>query len=250
MEQMTPGLYFSVNQRSSTELVRGGRRQASISAAYNDTARLGRSRQLGSEVSMTRSAALQTAIELAIAELEGVDLNSRCPGLGLPAPTEDGIELRLFGMVARLDPGDWSLRIEASGEPARPADRLLLLHYLGCDLPIIQSGELVSFRNLTGGQFYFPAFEARTVKPLVERFGNDIDQLRSQLARFDHELGDLGDLSARIHAMGNLWVTLVYHLGDDEFPADADLLFDSCISHVFGAEDAAVMGSRVCIALL
>jgi hypothetical protein len=43
---------------------------------------------------------------------------------------------------------------------------------------------------------------------------------------------------------------LVYRAGDDEFPASADLLFDACIRRVFCAEDAAVLGSRVCLGLL
>jgi hypothetical protein len=60
----------------------------------------------------------------------------------------------------------------------------------------------------------------------------------------------LGDLPARIHALGNLHLTLVYHLGDDELPPAADVLFDGCIRRVFGAEDAAVMASRICLGLL
>ena len=61
---------------------------------------------------------------------------------------------------------------------------------------------------------------------------------------------DLGDVGARIHAFGNLYATLVYRSGDDEFPATADFLFDSSVERVFCAEDAAFLGSRICLGLL
>ncbi len=50
--------------------------------------------------------------------------------------------------------------------------------------------------------------------------------------------------------MGKLHVTLVHHVGDDEFPAGANVLFDSCVKRVFGAEDAAIMAARICSGLL
>jgi hypothetical protein len=193
---------------------------------------------------------VNTAIERAVAELRTAELDHRWANLGLAEPRGGGVELRLFGIDARLDTGDWKLVVRATGEPVRPTDRLLLLHYTMCDLPVAPTGELISFRNLPGGQFYYGPFRARTVEPLIERFGDEIELLRSNLGRFDHELTEHGDLGARIHALGNLWVTLVYHSGDEEFAADADVLFDACVRRAYGAEDAAVMASRICLGLL
>jgi len=199
---------------------------------------------------VSKSDGVNTAIELAIRGLRVADLGPRWSNLGLPEPDDGGVDLRLFGRDARLDTSGWTLTDKASGESVRPADRLLLLHYLECDLPVTPAGELVSFRSLPGGQFYYTPFRGRTVAPLLRSIGNDLDKLRAHLGRFDHELTGIGDLGVRIHALGNLWVTLVYHLGDEEFPASADVLFDRCIKRVFGAEDAAVMAGRICIGLL
>jgi hypothetical protein len=60
----------------------------------------------------------------------------------------------------------------------------------------------------------------------------------------------LGDFGARIHAIGKVYVTLVYHLGDEEFPASADLLFDASIKRVYPTEDAAVLASRISMSLV
>jgi hypothetical protein len=199
---------------------------------------------------LSKSDGVNTAIELAIRKLRGADLGSRWSNLGLPRPDDGRVDLRLFGIDARLDISDWTLVDTASGEPVRPADRLLLLHYLECDLPVTPTGELVSFRSLSGGQFYYTPFRGRTVAPLLKSIGNDLERLTSHLGRFDHEQTRVGDLGVRIHAFGNIWVTLVYHLGDEEFPASADVLFDPCIKRVFGAEDAAVIAGRICVGLL
>jgi hypothetical protein len=193
---------------------------------------------------------VETAIERAIDELGKADLDRRWSNLGLPEPDEGRVDCRLFGVDVRLDVSGWTVVDRTTNEPVRPADRLLLLHYLMCDLPVTPTGELLSFRSLPGGQFYYGPFRSRTADPLIKRFGNDLDALAANLDRFDHQTTDHGDLGARIHGLGNLWVTLVYHRGDDEFPADADVLFDACIQRVYGAEDAAVVASRICIGLL
>jgi len=199
---------------------------------------------------MSKRSGMEKAVELAVQELTTIDLDSRCSNLGLPGPENGQLDLRIFGADARLNIDGWTLTLRSSGEPARPDDLVLLLHYLACNLPVEPTGELISFRSFPGGQFYFGPFQARSVTPLVDRIGNDLEKLKQHLDRFDHELTEHGDLGARIHTMGNLHLTLIYHLGDDELPASADVLFDSCVTRVFGAEDAAVMASRICLGLL
>lgn len=199
---------------------------------------------------MSKRSGMEKAVELAVQTLSTVDLDSRCSNLGLPGPENGQLDLRIFGADARLNIDGWTLTSRSSGEPARPGDLVLLLHYLACTLPVEPTGELISFRSFPGGQFYFGVFQARSAAPLVGRIGNDLDTLKKHLDRFDHELTEHGDLGARIHVMGNLHLTLVYHLGDDEFPAAADILFDSCFKRALGAEDAAVLASRICIGLL
>ena len=138
----------------------------------------------------------------------------------------------------------------ATGQPARPADRLLALHYLRCPRPIEPAGELISFRDLPGGQFYWASFQDRSTAPLVKRFGNDLDALRTSLARFQWSPAQLGDLAAVIQAVGRISLTLVYRRGDAEFGPSAEVFFDPCVRHAFSTEDAAVLASRVCIGLL
>jgi hypothetical protein len=149
-----------------------------------------------------------------------------------------------------LNVSDFSFADADSPKPIKLGDQVLVLHYLLCETPVVPADKLISFRGYPEGQFYWQPFQARTVNPLLGRIGNNLDLLQEHLDRFDWDPADMGDFGARIHAIGPLSLTLAYHLGDDEFPPSADVLFDACITQVFVAEDVAVLASRICLGLL
>ena len=199
---------------------------------------------------MSQKAGQEESIAMAIRGLSGIDVMERCSLLGLPLPEAGVVRLRIFGRSHLLRQADFSLVLEESGQPGKLSDHILLLHYLLCDLPIRPSGQFITFRDFPGGQFYWPSFLSRTVLPLTARIGNDLSRLPANLDRFDWEPMVLGDLSARVHVIGGLHLHLIYHCGDDEFPAALDVLYDSCAKRVYGAEDASAIAHRICLGLM
>jgi hypothetical protein len=198
---------------------------------------------------MSKQAAQQEAIRQAIAKLKDVDLSARCALLQLPPPHDGQLELRAFANDLSLDTTTFALVDRQTGAPAMEGDLILLLHLLLCELPLKPAEELVTFRDFPGGMFYLEPFLSRSVRPLAKRYGNRIDELATALDRFDHTRLELGDLSARIHCLGCLSVTLVYRLGDDEFPTEAELFFNTPTKRALCAEDAAVLAGRICFGL-
>ncbi len=199
---------------------------------------------------MPKDIALQQAIAAAVAELANVDLARRAPLLGLPPATAGHLSVRLLGVDQRLDLATLALTEAATGRPAKPTDHVLLLHCLRHPGPLPESTHSISFRDFPGGQFYYQPFRSRSGDLLEKRHGNHLDPLRRNLDRFDWQPLDLGDLGARIHAFGRLFVDLIYRAGDDELPAAADLLFSDNCRLVFNADDAATLATRICVALL
>ncbi len=186
-------------------------------------------------------------------ELKNIDLTARCKLLNLPAPENNALKLRVFGRDMILGSSDLNLIIKENKKPAKLRDNILILHYLLNDRPIHPNKGIekqITFRQFSGGQFYWQPFLSRTAVPLIKRIGNDLDLLKKNLGRFDWEEVNSGDLGAKIHTIGELYITLIYHRGDDEFPPAADILFDECIKDVFSTEDASVLASRICIGLL
>ena len=51
-----------------------------------------------------------------------------------------------------------------------------------------------------------------------------------------------GDASFSFRLLPRVWLAVVLHLADDEFPASANVLFDAAVSHYLPTEDLAVLG--------
>ena len=199
---------------------------------------------------MSKIDGINEAIELAVRQLANIDMKARANLLGMEMADAANVKMRVFAKDMLLNAADFSLKNAKTGEDAKPADRLLALHYLCYELPVKPAGELISFRDFTGGQFYYQPFLSRTVAPLVSRFGNNLDQLKKNLDRFDWTPVKFGDFGAEVKTLGALSITLICRAGDDEFPPEAEVLFDASVKRVYVAEDAAVMAGRICIGLL
>ena len=199
---------------------------------------------------MSKQTAQREAIRLAVERLQPIDLQARCALLKLPAPENGRIALRAFGIDYILRTNTFELLDAKSGAAAKEVDRILMLHLLLCEHPLTASDELIPFRDFPGGAFYLEPFLSRAVRPLAKRYGNRLEELQKAVSRFDFQPLKIGDFSARIHGLGCLTVTLVYRLGDDEFPAEAELFFNAPVRRAFCAEDAVVLASRLSFGLL
>jgi hypothetical protein len=198
---------------------------------------------------MSKQDAQLEAIRRAKEKLAAVDLTLRCTNLGMPLPHEHKISFRAFGIDMCLD-ADFNLTECKTGKPAKLGDHILVLHYLLCDVPLEPTGELITFRDMPGGQFYWQPFLSRSINPLLARIGNNIDLLRDRLNRFDWKPTEGGDFAAVINGIGKLNATLVYNKGDEEFGPAAQILFDACVKRVYVTEDIAQFAGRICLGLL
>ncbi len=198
---------------------------------------------------MSKDAAQRQAIDKAVEELKPVELAARCRSLGIAAPENGVIRMRAFAVDYLISTDSFEITVERTGDPAKDSDCILLLHFLLCEIPLSPSQELIAFRDFPGGMFYLEPFLSRSVRPLVKRYGNRIDELATAFDRFDHERLELGDLSARFHIVGCIYVTLLYRMGDDEFPTEAEIFFNLPAKRAFCAEDAAVLAGRICFGL-
>ena len=200
---------------------------------------------------MSKQSAQIQARDMAVEQLRKCDdISARLGRCGLTMAGDGTVGFRLFGVDAVFNTQDYSMTTADGGKPIRIGDEILMLHYLLCDVGSERSGEFITFRDFVGGQFYWQPFLSRSIKPLVSKIGNDLDLLKKNLAKFDYTEVECGDFAADIHAMGDVYVRLIYRLGDEEFEPRADVLFDSSIKRIFVAEDAAVIAGRICIGLL
>lgn len=127
------------------------------------------------------------------------------------------------------------------GQPVELIDKILILHYLLQAKGTPLSNKLIAFQEFKEGAPYYPSFVKRSLKPLIEHFG----QSPEILIELSKELGgyksNMGDISVTIPAFARLPVTYVIWKGDEEFPANASILFDNTVLDYLPAEDVTVL---------
>jgi hypothetical protein len=155
---------------------------------------------------------------------------------------EQDLRLPFFGTGYRLAwPTGHAVRIADRAAPD-VTTHLLLLHYLLTADGTAMASNWIAFRSLPGGLGYDAAFEGRASLRLCQRFGSDGPAFEAAARALAGERLAFGDLSYSFRALPCLWLAVVLHLADDEFPASASVLFDGSASHYLPTEDLAVLG--------
>ncbi len=138
-----------------------------------------------------------------------------------------------------------------AGEPRlQPPAHLVLLHYLINADGAPMADRWLSFRDLPDGRVYDPAFRKRACLPLARAFGGRPDAFAAAAQRLGGERLAFGDVSFMFQVLPRVRVAVLLHLGDDEFAADANVLFDGAVRHYLPIEDVAVLGGLVAAELL
>jgi hypothetical protein len=190
--------------------------------------------------------AYQIAYRRAVAALAGLDLEEVARRRGA-ACRGRRLELAYFGQPVGIE-----LPEQPDGEPGfQPSElalteKILILHYLSWAVAEVPSpGRLVSFQQLAGASFYEPAYRKRGPARIARRFGED----PAGFARACRALGwteeKLGDVAYGGLVLPRLRCVAVLHQGDEEFPAEANLLFDERIGQLLPLEDVAVLAGLV-----
>jgi hypothetical protein len=124
-------------------------------------------------------------------------------------------------------------------------EKLLIIRYLTEGSYTLPSGKLVSYEELPWGSVYMQNFRGRVIGRLAREFGRGpvaFPDLIESLPNLRYEQLSMGDYACRIEFLDNIFVSIIYYEGDDEFPASFQILFDDNIKYAFTAEDVAVVG--------
>ncbi len=132
-----------------------------------------------------------------------------------------------------------------SGEEPPLTDQVLILHYLSQATGRELTREWIAYREVPGAEVYHAVFYKRAVKPFLSAFGPRPELLVELAAPLMINLGDTGDASVVVRAFPRVPLMLILWRGDDEFPAEASILFDKSISGYLSAEDIVWLAGRV-----
>ena len=136
---------------------------------------------------------------------------------------------------------DVEVSLRDSEEVVSLRDKILILHYLTQAKGTPLSNEIITYKEISEGHNYFRTFYKRAIKPLVDHFGQEPRQLIDIAKKLGGYKADYGDVAVTIDAFSQVPVTLVLWRGDEEFPPEGNILFDSSISDYLTTEDVNVL---------
>jgi hypothetical protein len=110
---------------------------------------------------------------------------------------------------------------------------LSVLWYLVSARDLPQSNRLVKLQTMQGGEIFTKGSHVLPLDHIAEQFGTDREGFLERGVSLGGNAMNLGDVSLELHPFPRVPAVLVLWLKDEEFPARADLLFDStCILQV------------------
>jgi hypothetical protein len=183
--------------------------------------------------------------QLALARLAGVtDYPSLCRKSGSlydETDSESYITLDYLSRTYRITVPDVVISNSDNSTELPLRERILILHYLLTAQGTLLSNEAITFKELPEGPVYFRTFRKRTIDPLVKSYGTEPDKLLIAATSLGGRVANYGDIAVTINAFRRVPVTLVLWQGDEEFPADSNILYDRSITDYLPTEDIIVL---------
>lgn len=140
--------------------------------------------------------------------------------------------------------------IRETGQEVTTWLAILALHYLNNADGGQPTGKLKHFREFKEGHFYEPAFNRQTKDILISAFGQNPEPMITAGKRLGGKILETGDAAVELAYFPCLPITCILWRGDEEFPAEASVLFDETAERFFSAEDMAVAGQMAVLELL
>jgi len=194
-----------------------------------------------------------TALDIAKKELNNRNPLHFCRLSGTLYIQEGGSAIIRLTFLNRVITISWPdlLFYQDSNEEVPIKKKILILHYLNGSKKQDLTGELITFQDIPSARFYLDAFNRRVKYPLINAFGDQPDQLPLVAKElFGATTSSVGDISVLIEALPKIPVTLVIWRGDEEFPSDGTILFDSSIRDMLRAEDISELTSMIVYPLI
>jgi hypothetical protein len=155
------------------------------------------------------------------------------------------LHLSLFRQEYVVAGSDFAVRQADTGKETSSFTQCLILTYLVTADGTTPSGRWVSFRELPDGLFYAQAFQGYSGDRLVRELEGGIAAFRRAAEALGGELLEIGDAGYAFIVLPRVHLAVVYWQGDEEFPSQAQVLFEDTTSHYMPTDGLAVLGSQL-----
>jgi hypothetical protein len=107
---------------------------------------------------------------------------------------------------------------------------LFLIHYLLGATTAEPTGEWISEKDMPGGVTFFRGPHAVPTEFITNTIGDNLDQFRKKCESLGGTPIDMGDAAYSFTITDKVPLAILYWIGDEDFPAEAKLLYDRTIT--------------------
>jgi hypothetical protein len=170
------------------------------------------------------------------------DIQQQCRRSGARyLPAEKAVVLDHLNRPYQISLTDGEVSFSDSAEAVPIRDKILILHYFTRAGGTPVTGKLITYKELQEGINYYPTFFKRAIEPIIKNFKDEPERLTEIAATMGGHKSDYGDIAVTITAFPNVPLIIVLWRGDEEFPLDGNILFDSTIGDYLPTEDVTIL---------
>lgn len=159
-------------------------------------------------------------------------------------------QLLYMGAEYLVSEDDFTVRWAANGEKAPSFFGSIILTYLATADGTPPSRTLVGFRELPDGMFYAPAFQSYSGDRLVRELSGGVQTFRRGAELAEGERLEMGDAAYLFDVLPRIRMGVVYWESDEDFPAQAQVLFEDTAPNYMPNHGLAILGSQLVSAIL
>ena len=159
----------------------------------------------------------------------------------------NGYTISVWGDTYEIRPGERSV-MKLRATPAREHGflALFIIHYLLEERAVDLEHIWISEKVIPGGATFFRGPHALPTNLITKRFGNDLTLFRARCEAIGGTPLEMADAAYRFEIVPQVPVAVLYWCGDEEFPAEAKLLFDKSISRCLATDVVFSLAVGVC----
>ncbi len=128
--------------------------------------------------------------------------------------------------------------------------QVLVLHYLLAATGVTETGVQITFKQLKGGMAYYPVFQKRAITPLINTFGEHLEDFITFGVMIGGTRAEHGDYALTFRAFPYVAVTFVIWEGDEDFPPAGNVIFDSSVEQYLTSDDVAMLCTMLAVMII
>ena len=191
------------------------------------------------------------ARKIALGELSGIPFEVILKRTGFESPSENTFQIPFLDRIYLVSYLQFDFSDQTENEKEIPLqEQVLILHYMLAPAMPAPTNLWIAYREIPGAAFYFGAFVKRAVDPLKKVFGDNLAGFTRAAQKLHPQEIDNGDVGFEFRVLPGVPLQLILWAADDEFPAEANILFDKNIGRVLSPEDVAWLACMVVYRLM